>query len=160
MLVASTNCWLNYHWCQHGLAVAPQVVIDATKSHLRCLGPLTEWVCALKHLVPNWEGPYTHKAGSWSHHLVEDVEDPADGVEDPGDGPEDLTEVGEALMIHSVVIHALMVSWYHRRRPSYPTGNIMLDLDPWRSPSMAKVVEEAHEASRLMKKPLDPHLMA
>ena len=31
----------------------PQVVIDATKSHFQCLGPLTEWICALKHLVPS-----------------------------------------------------------------------------------------------------------
>ena len=77
--------------------VAPQVVIDATKSHLQCLGPLTEWVCALNHIVPNWQGPCTHKVGSYSHHLVEDVEDPADGDEDPRDGVEAPVDDGEAL---------------------------------------------------------------
>ena len=55
-------------------------------------------------------------------------------------------------MTHSVVIHALLVSWYPRRRPGNPTGNVMMDLDPWRSPSVGEVVEEAHEASCLMKK--------
>ena len=53
--------------------------------------------------------------------------------------------VEEALMIHSVVIHALMVSWYPRRRPSNPIGDILtpggllvwlrLIKKPWRSPS-------------------------
>ena len=57
------------------------ITLDATKSHLQCLAPRTEWVCALKHLLPSWQGPCTHKVGSWSHHLVEDVEDPGDGVE-------------------------------------------------------------------------------
>ena len=77
--------------------MAPQVVIDATKSHLQCLGPLTEWVCALKHLVPSWQGPCAHKARSWSHHLVEDAEDPFDGAEDPEDGVEAFVDDGEAL---------------------------------------------------------------
>ena len=73
-------------------------------------------------------------------------------------------------MTHFVVIHAMMVSWYPRRRPSYPTCNIMLDLDPWGSPSVVEVVKEAHDASCVMKKLLkksldsqklfDPHLMA
>ena len=54
-------------------------------------------------------------------------------------------------MIHFAVIHAPMVSWYPRRRDDNPTGDVMMDLDPWRSPC---VVEEA------LKKPLDPHLMA
>ena len=74
--------------------MAPGDVIDATKSHLQCL---TEWVCALKHLVPSWQGPCTHKVGSWSHHFAEDVEDPTDDVEDPRDGPESLVDNGEAL---------------------------------------------------------------
>ena len=60
-------------------------------------GPLTEWVCSLKHLVPSWQGPCTHKDGPWSHHLVEDVEDPADGGEDPRDGPETVMDDGEPL---------------------------------------------------------------
>ena len=55
-------------------------------------------------------------------------------------------------MTHSVVIHALMVSWYPRRRPINPTGDAMMDLDPWRSSCVVEVVEEAHEASYLMKK--------
>ena len=85
------------HWCQHGLVVAPQVVIDATKPHLQCLRPLTEWVCALKHLVHSWQDPCTHKARSWSHHPIQDAKDPADGVEDPGDGVEAPMDDGEAL---------------------------------------------------------------
>ena len=54
-------------------------------------------VCALKHLVPSWQGPCTHKPGSWSHHFVEDVEDHANDAEDPRDGPEALLDDGEAL---------------------------------------------------------------
>ena len=57
-------------------------------------------------------------------------------------------------MTHSMVIYALIVSWYARRRPSYPTGNIMLDLDPWESSSVVEVVKEAYEAPCLMKKPM------
>ena len=79
------------------LVVAPQVVIDASKSYLQCLGSLTEWVFSLKHLVPSWQGPCTHKARSWSHHLAEDVEDPTDGVEEPRDGAEVFVDDGEAL---------------------------------------------------------------
>ena len=71
-----------------------EVVIDATKSHLQCLGPLTEWVCALKYLVPSWQGPCTHKVQSWSHHLVEDVEDPVDGAKDPKDDVEAFADDG------------------------------------------------------------------
>ena len=55
-------------------------------------------------------------------------------------------------MTHYVVIHSLMVSWYPRRRPRNPTGDAMMDLDPWRSSCVVEVVEEAHEASYLMKK--------
>ena len=77
--------------------MASQVVIDATKSHLHCLGPLTELVCSLKHLVPNWQGPCTHNARSCIHHFVEDDEDPIDGVEDPRDGAEAFVDDGEAL---------------------------------------------------------------
>ena len=32
------------------------------------------------------------------------------------------------------------------------SSHVMMDLDPWRSPSVGEVVEEAHEASCLMKK--------
>ena len=49
-------------------------------------------------------------------------------------------------MTHYVVIHALMVSWYLRRRPSNPTDDVMMNLDPWKNPGMVEVVEEAHEA--------------
>ena len=70
--------------------MAPQIVIDATKSHLQCLGPLTKWVCALKHLVPNWQGPCTDMFGSLSHQLAEHIED-------PGDGPKALADYGESL---------------------------------------------------------------
>ena len=77
--------------------MAPQVVIDSTKSYLQCLRPLTEWVFALKYLVPSWQGPCTHKDGSWSHHLVEYVEDPNYGADDPRDGVEAFVDDGEAL---------------------------------------------------------------
>ena len=67
-------------------------------------------------------------------------------------------------MTHPVVIHALMVSWYPRRSFGNPIGDVMIDLELWRSPCMVKVVEAVHEVSCLMKKPLkkslDPHLMA
>ena len=56
-------------------------------------------------------------------------------------------------MTHSMVIHAMMMSWYPRRRPGNPTTGSMMDLDPWRSPGMVKMVEEAHEAPCFMKKP-------
>ena len=56
-------------------------------------------------------------------------------------------------MTHYVDIYALMVSWYTRRRPRHPIGDVMMNLDPWRSPGVVEVVEEAHEASCLMKKP-------
>ena len=84
--------------------MAPQVIIDATKSKLQYLGSLIEWVCSLKHLVPSWQCPCTHKTGFWCHHIFEDVEDlvdgakdPEDGVEDPGDGVEAPVDDGESL---------------------------------------------------------------
>ena len=61
--------------------------------------------------------------------------------------------VGEALMTQYVVIHALMVSWYSRRRSSNPTADGMMDLDPWRSLGVVEVVEEAYETPWLMEKP-------
>ena len=73
------KCWWNCHWCQHGLAVAPRYVIDATKSHLQYLDPSQSGFVSWKHFVPGWPGPCTHKLGSWSHR-------PADSVEDPGGG--------------------------------------------------------------------------
>ena len=66
-------------------------------------------------------------------------------------------------MTHSMVIYALMGSWYPRRRLDNPTGGSMMDLDPWRYPCVVEVVEESHEVSclmkKLLKKSLDPHLM-
>ena len=56
-------------------------------------------------------------------------------------------------MTHYMVIHALMMSWYPKRRFGNPTGDVMVDLDPWRSPCVVKMVEEAHEASCFMKNP-------
>ena len=56
-------------------------------------------------------------------------------------------------MTHYVVIHALMVQWYPRRRPRNPTGDVMMDLDPWRSPSVVEVVEKSYESHFLMKNP-------
>ena len=60
--------------------------------------------CALKHLVSSWQGPCTHKVGSWSHHLVDDVEDLDDDAkdpivsdEDPGCGAKALLYDGESL---------------------------------------------------------------
>ena len=55
-------------------------------------------------------------------------------------------------MTHSVVIHALMVSWYPKRRFGNPTGNVMMDLEPWGSPGVVEVIEETHEDPCLMKK--------
>ena len=53
-------------------------------------------------------------------------------------------------MTHSVVIYALMVSWYHRRRPIYPTSDGTMDFGPWRPHGVVEVNEEA------LKKSLDP----
>ena len=67
-------------------------------------------------------------------------------------------------MTHSVVIYALMGSWYPQRwsrdirRLGTPTGGSMMDLDPCRSSCVVEVVEEAHEASCMVNKPLE-HLM-
>ena len=55
-------------------------------------------------------------------------------------------------MTHYVVIHALMVSWYPRRRFVNPTGKVMMDLEPWGSPCVVEVVEETLEDPCLMKK--------
>ena len=92
-----TNC----HLCHQVPLVVP---LTPYKVGL-IFAPLTKWVCALKHLLLSWKGPCTHKNGSWSHHLVEDVEDAADGdvedlgndVEDCGDGVEVLADNGESL---------------------------------------------------------------
>ena len=54
--------------------MAPQLVIDTTKSHLQCL-----------------EAPCTRLTRSLY------PQDPTDGVEDPRDGPEALVDDGEAL---------------------------------------------------------------
>ena len=55
-------------------------------------------------------------------------------------------------MTYSMGIHALMVSWYPRRRPSNPTSDVTMDLCPWRPHGVVEVDEEA------LKKSLDPHL--
>ena len=55
-------------------------------------------------------------------------------------------------MTHYAIIHALRMLWYPRRRLGSPTGGRMLDLNPWRSLGVVEVVEEAYEASCLMKK--------
>ena len=62
-------------------------------------------------------------------------------------------------MTHSVVIHAMMISWYPWRRPGNPTVGSMMDIDPWRSLGVVEVVVEAQEASVMVKKSLDPHLL-
>ena len=59
------------------------------------LDPLQGWVMPYSTLYP--VGPCTHKDGSWSHHLVDDAEDPVDDVEDPGDGVKALVDDGETL---------------------------------------------------------------
>ena len=56
-------------------------------------------------------------------------------------------------MTHYVVIYALIVSWYPRRRPIHPTCDVMMDIDTWRSPGVGEVIEEAYEAPCLMKNP-------
>ena len=61
------------------------------------LDPLQSGFVPWSTFVPNWQGPCTHKDGSWSHHLIEDAEDPADGAEDLGDGVEAFVDDAEAL---------------------------------------------------------------
>ena len=55
-------------------------------------------------------------------------------------------------MTHCMVIHALMVSWHPKRRSGNPTGDVIMDLDPWMSPGVGEVIEEAYEAPCLMNK--------
>ena len=62
-------------------------------------------------------------------------------------------EVARFQMTLSVVICVLLRSWYPRKRSSNPIGDVMMDIDPWRSPSVVEVVEEAYEAPFLMKNP-------
>ena len=62
-------------------------------------------------------------------------------------------------MTHYVVIHAMMMLWYPKRRPGNPIVGSMIDLDPWRSPGLVEVDVEAQEASVMVKKSLDPHLL-
>ena len=45
-------------------------------------------------------------------------------------------------MTHYVVIHALMVSWYPKRRTGNPIGDVMMDIDPWRSLGVVEVVKK------------------
>ena len=52
------------------------------------------------------------------------------------------------------------MSWYPDRKSNNPIGDVMMDLDSWRFPGVVEVVKEAYESLYLMKKPLDPHLMA
>ena len=59
--------------------------------------PLIEWVCALKHPVPSWQGPCTHKTRFWCHHFAQDVKDPVDDAKDPRDGAKAFINVGETL---------------------------------------------------------------
>ena len=64
--------------------------------------------CALKHLVPSWQGPCTQKDRSWSYHLVEDLED----------GPDTLMENWEALdglkKNKWPIMWSFMLWWSHR----------------------------------------------
>ena len=52
-------------------------------------------------------------------------------------------------MTHSVVIHAMMMSWYSKRSTGNPAGDVMLD-------HVVEAVKEDHEAPCLMKKPMKP----
>ena len=40
------------------------------------------------------------------------------------------------------------------RRPNYPTDDVMMDLDPWKSLGMVEVVEESHESPWHVKETL------
>ena len=60
------------------------------------LDPIQIWVL-LWSTFGAWQVPYTHKVGSWSHHLVDDAEDPGDDAEDPGDGAKAPVDDVEAL---------------------------------------------------------------
>ena len=55
-------------------------------------------------------------------------------------------------MTQYVVIHAMIVSWYPGRLSRNPTCDLMVDIYPWRSPSVVEVVEEVHEDPSLIKK--------
>ena len=55
-------------------------------------------------------------------------------------------EVVRVQMTLLVVICVYLRSWSTRRRSSNPTGDVMMDLDPWRSPGVVEVVKESYEA--------------
>ena len=61
-------------------------------------------------------------------------------------------------MTHSVVIHAIMMSWVPGRRSGKPACDVLMYLDHWRSPDVVEVVEETHEDPCLMKKLLKKSL--
>ena len=106
------------HWCHQ---VPPAVPWS-----------LTEWVCALKHPVPSWQGPCTHTLGFWCHHFAEDVEDSPDDAEDPRDGLEALVDVGEAHEVLESLMKTMMplqrswspLIWWH-------DGTLMKSLMHW-----------------------------
>ena len=77
------------YWC-HQVPLVVHKYGWSQYPHIWRLGSHTKMGYALNHLVPSWQGPCTHKVGSWSHHFVDDVEDPRDGVEA-------LVDDGEAL---------------------------------------------------------------
>ena len=62
-------------------------------------------------------------------------------------------EVVRVQITLSVVICVLLRSWYPRRRFSNPIGDVMMDLDPWRSPGVVEVVEKVYESPCLMNNP-------
>ena len=81
--------------------MAPQVVIDATKSLLQC-EVHAEMSCALEHLVESCkvlEPARSLNLQDWILEplLVDDAEDPAANDEDLGYGVEALVDDGESL---------------------------------------------------------------
>ena len=143
-----------------GLVVAPQVVIDATKSLLQCTSmndpnTLTSSTLEPTQFVP-WSTLYPIdkvlvptrldlgattflmilKTLVMMLNTVEKVLKPLSTMENPYIGCRSIFD-------HYVVMHALMGLWYPRRRFGNPTCDVMMDLDPWRSPCM---VEEYHES--------------
>ena len=101
-----------------------------------CSGPTG---CHWCHQVPPGDCSCTHKLESWSHHLAENVEDPANDAEDPRDGLEALVDVGEAHEVLESLMKTMMplqrswspLIWWH-------DGTLMKSL-------MLKILMPAHD---------------
>ena len=134
------------NWCHQGSLLVP-------------LTPYRVGLCLEEPCTHLTRSCYTHKVWSYIHHLFEMMKPPLmvlnnlEMVLNPLGWWWSPRLVEEELMTHSMVIHALMVSWYPRRRSSNTISDVMMDIDPYRPHVVVEEVEESYESPSLMKKP-------